>query len=90
MLAEKCLRLLGLDWIDSVLVAFPGIGITAVACALLVVIFVGCDIDEVYLGEAGDRTEAAVRDRSLPGRGTAKMRKVSATEPLTARKASGA
>jgi DNA modification methylase len=55
---------------------FTGLGSTAVACARLGINFVGSDIDEMYLREAVERARAAAGERVLPGRGTARMKKV--------------
>jgi site-specific DNA-methyltransferase (adenine-specific) len=76
-LPEQCLRLHGLARIRTALDPFTGLGSTAVACARLGVNFVGCEIDETYLQEAVERTEAVRSERGLPGRGAAPMRKVS-------------
>jgi site-specific DNA-methyltransferase (adenine-specific) len=92
-LPEQCLRLHGLDRIQLAMDPFTGLGSTAVACARLGVNFVGSDIDEAYLKEAVERTEAAAGGRELPGRGAARMRKAdlrSNAASAKARKASGA
>jgi site-specific DNA-methyltransferase (adenine-specific) len=79
-LPEQCLRLHGLKRIQTVMDPFTGLGSTAVACARLGLNFIGSDVDETYLAEAAERMEAAVQaDRSLPGRGVAKMKKATAT-----------
>ena len=78
-LPEQCLRLHGLSRIQMVMDPFTGLGSTAVACARLGLNFVGSDVDETYLTEAAERMEAALSDRSLPGRGVAKMKKATAT-----------
>jgi site-specific DNA-methyltransferase (adenine-specific) len=87
-LPEQCLRLHGLSTIERVMDPFTGIGSTAVACAKLGLNFVGADLDEEYLQEAAERMEAAAFSRSLPGRGEAKMKKVTAVTPAAARRAS--
>jgi site-specific DNA-methyltransferase (adenine-specific) len=69
---------------------FTGLGSTAVACARLGLNFVGAELDEMYLGEAVERMEAAVQDDRLPGKGVAKMRKATTAAPPRARQASGA
>ena len=55
-LPEMCLRLHGLDRVQTAADPFLGLGSTAVACAKLGVSFVGVDIDEGYLVEAVART----------------------------------
>jgi site-specific DNA-methyltransferase (adenine-specific) len=72
-LPEQCLRLHGLDRIETAMDPFTGLGSTAVACARLGVNFIGADIDETYLKEAVERMETAGRE--LPGRGAARMKK---------------
>jgi site-specific DNA-methyltransferase (adenine-specific) len=63
-LPEQCLRLHGLKRIRRVMDPFSGLGSTAVACARLgVPEFIGSDIDEVYLSEAGARLEAQKKPR---------------------------
>jgi site-specific DNA-methyltransferase (adenine-specific) len=76
-LPEQCLKLHGLSRIKIAMDPFMGLGSTAVACAKLGVNFVGSDIDEAYLEEAVERAGAVSveKDRALPGRGTARMRK---------------
>jgi site-specific DNA-methyltransferase (adenine-specific) len=59
-LPEMCLRLHGLDRVKTVADPFLGLGSTAVACAQLGVSFIGIEMDEGYLGEAIDRTRAAL------------------------------
>jgi site-specific DNA-methyltransferase (adenine-specific) len=90
-LPEQCLRLHGLPRIDLVLDPFTGLGSTAVACARLGLGFVGAEIDEAYLGMAVERTRAAGRETArlgtLPGRGTARMRKA-AIDPARRRASS--
>jgi site-specific DNA-methyltransferase (adenine-specific) len=68
-LPEMCLRLHGLDRIQTVADPFLGLGSTAVACAQLGVSFVGIEMDEAYLAAAVERTrEAIARQRArLPG-----------------------
>ena len=87
-LPEPCIRLHGLAHAKTVMDPFTGLGSTAVACARLGVNFVGCDIDEFYLGEAVERMEAAAAAAAaplaLPGRGVARMAKVAGTKPATA------
>lgn len=61
-LPEMCLRLHGLERIALVADPFLGLGSTAVACAQLGVSFVGVEMDERYLGEAIDRTRAALAE----------------------------
>jgi site-specific DNA-methyltransferase (adenine-specific) len=78
-LPEQCLRLHGLSRIQLAMDPFTGLGSTAVACARLGVNFIGSDIDEVYLTEAAARmAEEARPRRELPGRGAARMVKMSA------------
>ena len=91
-LPEQCLRLHGVERIQTVMDPFVGLGSTAVACARLGVNFIGADIDAQYLEEAAERMEAAALDRSLPAAGTAKMKKatVTAARPARVRTASGA
>ena len=60
-LPEQCLRLHGVESIERVMDPFTGLGGTAVACARLGLNFVGTDLDEVYLTEAADRMEAAIK-----------------------------
>jgi site-specific DNA-methyltransferase (adenine-specific) len=74
-LPEQCLRLHGLDRIETVMDPFTGLGSTAVACARLGVNFAGADIDESYLKVAMARMEAAAAGQELPGRGAARMKK---------------
>lgn len=91
-LPEQCLRLHGLSRVQTVMDPFTGLGSTAVACARLGLNFVGSDVDEAYLKEAAERMEAAVADRidrSLPGRGAAKMKKLTASSSRV-QQASGA
>jgi site-specific DNA-methyltransferase (adenine-specific) len=59
-LPEMCLRLHGLDRIQTVADPFLGLGSTAVACAQLGVSFVGIEMDTGYLKEAVSRTRAAI------------------------------
>jgi site-specific DNA-methyltransferase (adenine-specific) len=59
-LPEMCLRLHGLDRIQTVADPFLGLGSTAVACAELGVGFVGIEMDPGYLEEAVSRTRAAL------------------------------
>ena len=59
-LPEMCLRLHGLERIRTVADPFLGLGSTAVACAQLGVSFVGIEMDEGYLKEAIERTQAAI------------------------------
>jgi site-specific DNA-methyltransferase (adenine-specific) len=59
-LPEMCLRLHGLDRIQSVADPFLGLGSTAVACAQLDVSFVGIEMDAGYLKEAVSRTRSAL------------------------------
>jgi site-specific DNA-methyltransferase (adenine-specific) len=90
-LPEQCLRLHGVQGIERVMDPFTGLGGTAVACARLGLNFIGADLDEVYLTEAANRMETAVRSPKLPGRGEAKMKKVTvSTQPAAARSAAGA
>jgi site-specific DNA-methyltransferase (adenine-specific) len=60
MLAERCIRLHGLDRVALVVDPFLGLGSTAVACATLGVNFVGIELDEHYLDEAVRRTKQAL------------------------------
>jgi site-specific DNA-methyltransferase (adenine-specific) len=59
-LPEMCLRLHGLERIQTVADPFLGLGSTAVACAQLGVSFVGIEMDAGYLEEAVSRTQAAI------------------------------
>jgi site-specific DNA-methyltransferase (adenine-specific) len=76
-LPEQCLKLHGIARVGRAMDPFTGLGSTAVACARLGVNFVGSEIDETYLAEAVERTQAAAtaRERPLPQRGTARMSK---------------
>jgi len=78
-LPEQCLRLHGLNRIETAMDPFTGLGSTAVACARLGLNFVGAELDETYLEEAVARTRAVTAARSLPGRGTARMKKAGLT-----------
>jgi site-specific DNA-methyltransferase (adenine-specific) len=72
-LPEMCLRLHGLDRIRGVADPFLGLGSTAVACAQLGLNFIGIEMDEGYLGEAVERTRAAIdneRKRAVKARPT--------------------
>ena len=60
LLPEMCLRLHGLSRVRTVADPFLGLGSTAVACAQLGISFVGIEMDEGYLGEAIERTRAAL------------------------------
>lgn len=75
LLPEHCLRLHGVSRISTVFDPFTGLGSTAVACARLGLDFVGSDLDEGYLDEAVTRTRAAIEVRTLPGPGSARMKK---------------
>src|SRR6516164_11275287 len=75
-LADQCLRLHGLERIDTVMDPFTGLGSTAVACARHDVGFIGADIDETYLAEAAERTWSAVLDRAAADKRPAKARRV--------------
>jgi site-specific DNA-methyltransferase (adenine-specific) len=79
-LPEQCLKLHGLSRVETVMDPFTGLGATAVACARLGVNFVGSDIDEAYLAEAIERTRRATVERTLPDRGTARMKKAELRE----------
>ena len=68
-LPEHCLRLHGLARVRTVADPFAGLGSTAVACAGLGVDFVGIELDEGYLNEAIERTQAAL-DGASAGRRT--------------------
>jgi site-specific DNA-methyltransferase (adenine-specific) len=59
-LPEMCLRLHGLDRIQTVADPFMGLGSTAVACVQLGVNFVGIEMDAGYLKEAVSRTRASL------------------------------
>ena len=59
-LPEYCVRLHGLDRARTVADPFLGLGSTTVACARLGVNAVGIEVDEHYLKEAIERTQAAV------------------------------
>jgi site-specific DNA-methyltransferase (adenine-specific) len=74
-LPEQCLKLHGIARIRMAMDPFTGLGSTAIACSRLGIDFVGSDIDEMYLKEAVERTQAAVSERALPERGTARMLK---------------
>jgi site-specific DNA-methyltransferase (adenine-specific) len=79
-LPEQCLRLHGLNRIETAMDPFTGLGSTAVACARLGVNFVGAEIDETYLKIAVERTADSAAPRpetALPGRGVARMKKAS-------------
>jgi site-specific DNA-methyltransferase (adenine-specific) len=80
-LPEQCLLLHGLSRIQCVMDPFIGLGSTAVACARLgIAEFIGCDIDETYLGEAIARLAESGRKRmskaTLRGRETSRAGKV--------------
>ena len=60
-LPEMCLRLHGLDRLQTVADPFLGLGSTAVACAQLGISFVGIEMDAGYLKDAIERTRAALR-----------------------------
>ncbi|HXD75163.1 MAG TPA: site-specific DNA-methyltransferase, partial [Vicinamibacterales bacterium] len=83
-LAEQCLKLHGLDRIQSVMDPFTGLGSTAVACARHDVAFIGSDIDETYLQEAVERTWNAALDRAALEKRPAKARRGEAREKATA------
>ncbi|MCC7044382.1 MAG: site-specific DNA-methyltransferase [Acidobacteria bacterium] len=57
---DQCLRLHGLDRAGLVLDPFMGLGSTAVAAVRLGLDFVGIEMDEYYLKEAGERVKASV------------------------------
>jgi len=59
-LPEMCLRMNGLARTRLVADPFLGLGSTAVACAQLGLSFIGIEMDESYLGEAIERTRAAL------------------------------
>jgi site-specific DNA-methyltransferase (adenine-specific) len=59
-LPEMCLRMNGLERTRVVADPFLGLGSTAVACARLGLSFIGIETDEGYLGEAIERTRAAL------------------------------
>jgi site-specific DNA-methyltransferase (adenine-specific) len=63
-LPEMCLRLHGLDRLRVVADPFLGLGSTAVACAQLGVDFIGVEMDESYLNDAIERTQAAISSRA--------------------------
>jgi site-specific DNA-methyltransferase (adenine-specific) len=79
-LPEQCLRLHGLGRIRMVIDPFAGLGSTAVACARLGLAFIGSEIDKSYLDEAIARVRAVGEERTLPGRGAARMRKATLSE----------
>jgi site-specific DNA-methyltransferase (adenine-specific) len=91
-LPEQCLKLHGLSRIETAMDPFTGLGSTAVACARLGVNFIGSDIDETYLKEAVQRTDEVKDVRTLPERGSARMRKANlrATSSSSTRRAAGA
>lgn len=60
-LPEQCLRLHGLGRLGLVMDPFLGLGSSAVAAARVGAAFVGVEMDEAYLREAVERTEAAIR-----------------------------
>ena len=72
-LPEMCLRLHGLDRIQTVADPFLGLGSTAVACAQLGVSFVGIEMDEGYLKEA-DRADPRSAGESVPATQTLRPR----------------
>ena len=74
-LPEQCLKLHGVSRIRTAMDPFTGLGSTAIACRRLGIDFVGSDIDELYLKEAVERTQAVATEQALPGRGTARMLK---------------
>ena len=82
-LPEQCLKLHGLKRVETAMDPFTGLGSTAVACARLGVNFVGSDIDETYLAEAVERTRTAAADKTLPGRGAARMSKATLRNRLS-------
>ena len=84
-LPEQCLRVHGLSRIETAMDPFTGLGSTAVACARLGVNFIGSELDETYLEEAVARTREVTTARSLPGRGTARMKKAGLTSSKTKR-----
>ncbi len=86
-LPELCLRLHGLSRIAVVMDPFAGLGSTAVACARLGLSFLGSDVDETYLAEAAERMRAAANGRSLPERGSAKMKKATVSPASERRRA---
>jgi site-specific DNA-methyltransferase (adenine-specific) len=57
-LPEMCLRLHGVDRIETVADPFLGLGSTAVACAQLGLSFIGVEMDEAYLNDAIARVKA--------------------------------
>lgn len=57
---EQCVRLHGVDRVQTVLDPFLGLGNTAIAAGRLGVNFVGVELDEEYLKEAVDRIKAAL------------------------------
>lgn len=60
-LPEQCLRLHGVSRLGVVMDPFLGLGSSAVAAARVGAAFIGVEMDEAYLREAIERTEAAIR-----------------------------
>ncbi len=58
-LPDQCLRLHGVERVQTVLDPFLGLGNTAIACARLGLHFIGIELDEHYLNEAVQRTVEA-------------------------------
>jgi len=63
-LPEQCLRLHGVKRIRCAMDPFTGLGSTALACIRLgIPEFIGCDIDETYLGVAVERVAEALKPK---------------------------
>jgi site-specific DNA-methyltransferase (adenine-specific) len=87
-LPEQCLRLHGLGRVRVAMDPFVGLGSTAVACARLGIECLGSDLDANYLEVAVERTQA-VTIGALPGRGEARMRKVTLDARRTRKASNG-
>ena len=64
LLAERCLRLHGVQRGAVVLDPFMGLGNTAIACSELDVDFVGVDVDADYVTEAATRIRSVIAEAS--------------------------
>lgn len=74
-LPEQCLRLHGLDKIETVMDPFTGLGSTAVASARLGLNFIGAEIDQSYLDIAIGRVQQSLPRRTPASRSEARMKK---------------